>query len=61
MSSLTILFVTRQRDGALVRVPLLPRRDVRDVDRREVVQVSAIFLSIHGLAANFCTSHPVAI
>ena len=42
-SSLTILIVPCQRDGALVPVPLMPRCGVRDVDRREVVQVSAIF------------------
>ena len=60
-SSLTILFVTRQRYGALVPVPLLPSRDVRDVDRHEVAGIGNILLSIHGLAANFCTSHSVAI
>ena len=32
-----------QRDGALVPVPLMPGCGVRDVDRREVVQVSARF------------------
>ena len=42
-SSLTILIVAHQRDGALVPVPLMSKCGVRDVDRREVVQVLAIF------------------
>ena len=42
-SSLTILIVAHQRDGALVPVPLMPGCGKRDVDRRVVVQVSAIF------------------
>ena len=42
-SSFSILFGTHQRDGALVPVPLFPGWEVRDVDRRDVVQVSAIF------------------
>ena len=42
-SSLTILTVACQLDGALVLVRLLLGCGVRDVDRREVVQVSAIF------------------
>ena len=59
-SSLTILFVAHQRDGALVPVLLMPGCDVRDVDRREVVQISAIFFGPSmGLAGNFCSSHPV--
>ena len=58
-SSLTILIVAHQRDGALVSVPLMPGYDVRNVDRREVVQVSAIFFCpIAGLAENFYTFHP---
>ena len=42
-SRLTIVIITHQCNGALVPVRLLPGCDVRDVDRREVVQVSAIF------------------
>ena len=42
-SSLTIFIVAHQRDGALVPVPLMPGCGVRDVDRREEVQVSAKF------------------
>ena len=42
-SSLTIIIVAHQRDGAFVQVPLVSGCDGRDVDRREVVQVSAIF------------------
>ena len=41
-SSLTILIIACQRDGAFVPVPLMPGCGVRDVDRRVVVQVSAI-------------------
>ena len=41
-SSLTNITVAHQRDGALVSVPLMPRCGVRDVDRRELVHVSAI-------------------
>ena len=40
--SLMILVVAHQRDGALVPVPLMLGCGVRDVDCREVVQVSAI-------------------
>ena len=36
------LVYTRQRDSTFASVPLLPSGSVRDVDRREVVQVSAI-------------------
>ena len=43
-SSLTIIVVAHQRDGAVVLVPLVPRCGVGDVDRREVVQVSAVLL-----------------
>ena len=35
--------IAYQRDGALAPVPLVPECGVGDVDRREVVQVSAIF------------------
>ena len=42
-SSLTIIIIAYQRDGALVPVPLVPGCDVGDVDRRDVVQVSATF------------------
>ena len=42
-STLTILIVAHQRDGALVPVPLMPGCGARDVDRREVAQLSAIF------------------
>ena len=51
-SSLTILIVAHQRDGALVSVPLMPGYSVRNVDRREV--------SIRGLDENFDTFHPLA-
>ena len=42
-SRLTISIVACQRHGALVPVPLMPGSGARDVDRREVVQVSATF------------------
>ena len=42
-SSLTILIVAHQRDGAVVPVPLMPGSGLRDVARRKVVQVSATF------------------
>ena len=47
-SSLTILIVAHQRDGALVPVPLMPGCGVSDVDRREAVPVSAIFFCPSG-------------
>ena len=61
-STLTILIVAHQRAGALVPVPLMPGCGIRDVDRREVVQVSIgkILLSFRGLAENFDTYHPLA-
>ena len=42
-SSLRITISAHQRYGALVPVPLVPGCGVGDVDRWEVVQVSAIF------------------
>ena len=41
-SSLAIIIIAHQCDGALVPVPLVPGCAVGGVDRREVVQVSAI-------------------
>ena len=40
--SLTTVIVAHQRDGVLVPMPLMPGCGMRDVDRRDVVQVSAI-------------------
>ena len=48
-------------DRALVPVPLMPGCDVRDVDRREVVRVSAIFFSPSvGLLRIAIPFHPLA-
>ena len=60
-SSLTILIVARQRDGTLVPVLLVPGCGKRDVDRREVVQVSAILFSPSvGLLRITIRFHPLA-
>ena len=58
-SSLAIIIIAYQRDGALVRVPLVPWCGVGDVDRRKVVLVSAKFLSIYELFENFNTFRPL--
>ena len=50
-SSLAIIIIGYQEDAVFVPVPLVPGCAVADVDRREVVQVSANFLlSIHELS-----------